>query len=85
MKEGVKLVLEWERRWSEGEARLFRGAVPQVRDQPASRLRVARRYRDAERVVEASRSEGGGRTTVRPKVAEGIEELLVGARKLHPT
>lgn len=86
-KERVKFVLEWERRWNDGEGDLNFAAL--CREFGVSRQQgymwIAR-FRDARndvRVVAEARSRRPHTTPT--KVSDELEELLVATRKAHPT
>jgi transposase len=86
MKERVKFVLEWEKRWSEGEGRLNFAEL--CREFGISRqvgYVWLGRYRDAERSLDALNERGRKPHSSPTKIADEMEELLVSARKLHPT
>src|SRR5262245_18631716 len=86
MKERVKFVLEWERRWSEGEGETNFAEL--CREFGISRqvgYVWVKRYRAAGDDI-AAVSERSRRPLTSPtKVSEELEEFLVAARKLHPT
>jgi transposase InsO family protein len=86
MKERVKFVLEWEKRWNDGEGRLNFAEL--CREFGISRqvgYDWIARYREAKYDVKAitERSRRPHRSPA--KVSEDVEELLVGARKTWPT
>jgi transposase InsO family protein len=86
MKERVKFVLEWEKRWDEGEGRLNFSEL--CREFGISRqigYVWLGRYREANHSVEAVRELARRPHTSPTKVSDDMEECLVAARKLHPT
>jgi putative transposase len=86
MKERVKFVLEWEKRWEEGEGQLNFAALCRA-------FGISRqvgyvwleRYRQAGHAVEAMRERTRRPLTSPMKVSEEMEDFLVAARKMHPT
>jgi putative transposase len=86
MKERVKFVLEWERRWNAGEGRLNFAEL--CREFGVSRqvgYVWLRRYQDGERSLGTLKERSRRPHSSPTKVADEMEELLVGSRKLHPT
>ena len=86
MKERVKFVLEWERRWSEGEGRLNFAEL--CREFGISRqvgYVWVGRYKGAACGIEALSERSKRPHTSPTKVSDELEEYLVAARKLHPT
>ena len=86
MKERVKFVLEWERRWREGEGLLNFAEL--CREFGISRqvgYVWVKRYRSTESRVEALTERSRRPHTSPTKVSEELEAFLVAARKLHPT
>lgn len=85
VKERVKFVLEWEKRWNEGEGRLNFAAL--CREFGISRqvgYVWLTRYREAND-LEALRERARRPHTSPSKVSDEMEDFLVAARKLHPT
>jgi len=85
-KERVKFVLEWEKRWNEGEGRLnFAALCRQFGISRQQGYMWLQRYRDADHkvsaVVERSRRPLASPT----KVPDELEDLLVATRKARPT
>ncbi|MEO8183303.1 MAG: DDE-type integrase/transposase/recombinase [Deltaproteobacteria bacterium] len=86
MKERVKFVLEWEKRWNEGEGRLNFAEL--CREFGISRqvgYVWLRRYRQAKQDLSALKERARRPLTSPTKLAEAMEDLLVAARKRHPT
>jgi len=86
MKERVKFVLEWEKRWDEGEGRLNFAEL--CREFGISRTvgyDWVRRYQDAKRDVKAIHERSRRPHRSPAKVSDEVEELLVAARKARPT
>jgi transposase InsO family protein len=86
MKERVKFVLEWERRWEEGEGRLNFAAL--CREFGISRqvgYECVERYRAANDDLRSLEERSRRPLTSPTKIAEEVEDLIVAARKKHPT
>lgn len=85
MKERVKFVLEWERRWEEGLGRVNVAELCRIFGISRQTGYVwIRRYRDAGHDVKALQ-ERSRRPRGNPRaVSEEIEDLVVAARKAHP-
>jgi len=86
MKERVRFVLEWERRWNEGEGRLNFAEL--CREFGISRqvgYGWVGRYRKANHDVRAVEERSRRPHTTPTKVAEELEDFIVAARKAHPT
>jgi putative transposase len=86
MKERVKFVLEWEKRWNEGEGVLNFAEL--CREFGISRqvgYDWIARYRDAKYDVKAIAERSRRPYSSPTKVPDDVEELLVGARKARPT
>ena len=84
MKERVKFVLEWEKRFNEGEGLLNFAEL--CREFGISRqvgYGWIRRYREGN--LRALEDRSRRPKTTPKKVSDELEELLVAARKLHPT
>jgi transposase-like protein len=84
VKERVKFVLEWEKRWGEGEGRLNFAEL-------CRKFGISRQvgyvwlkcYRDAEHGLDAMAERSRRPLTTPTKVPDELEDVLV-ARKLHP-
>ena len=86
MKERVKFVLEWERRWEEGEGRLnFAELCRELGIRRQVGYVWLRRYRQAENDVRALPERARRPLTSPTKLADAREDVLVAARKQHPT
>jgi len=86
MKERVKFVLEWERRWNEGEGRLNFAAL--CREFGVSRqvgYACIERYRGANHDLRSLEERSRRPLTSPTKVGDELEDFIVAARKLHPT
>jgi putative transposase len=86
VKERVKFLLEWERRWNDGEGRMNFAAL--CREYGVSRqvgYEWLRRFRQAEHDVRAAEERSRRPHTMPTKVAEGLEAYVVALRKAHPT
>jgi hypothetical protein len=86
MKERVKFVLEWERRWHEGEGKLNFAEL--CREFGISRqvgYVWVGRYKGASGGIEALTERSRRPHTSPTRVSEELEAYLVAARKLHPT
>jgi transposase InsO family protein len=86
MKERVKFVLEWERRWKKGEGLLNFAEL--CREFGISRqvgYGWVARYREAQHDVRAVQERSRRPLTSPSKVSEELEDFLVAARKAHPT
>ena len=86
MKERVKFVLEWEKRWDEGEGKLNFAAL--CREFGISRqvgYAWVARYREAAHDVRAVEERSRRPHTSPSKVCDELEDLVVAARKIHPT
>jgi transposase InsO family protein len=86
MKERVKFVLEWEKRWDEGEGRLnFAELCREFGISRAVGYDWVARYRDAKHDVKAIKERSRRPHRSPAKVSDEVEELLVAARKARPT
>lgn len=86
MKERVKFVLEWEKRWDEGEGQLNFAEL--CREFGISRqvgYVWLKRYRDSKHDLEAMAERSRRPLRSPTKVPDELEDLVVAARKLHPT
>jgi transposase InsO family protein len=86
VKERVKFVLEWEKRWDEGEGHLNFAEL--CREFGISRqvgYVWLKRYREAEHSLDAMVERPRRPLTTPTKVPDELEDFLVAARKLHPT
>jgi transposase InsO family protein len=86
MKERVKFVLEWEKRWNDGEGRLNFSEL--CREFGVSRevgYVWVRRFREADRDLRAVEERSRRPHTSPTQVSEEVEDVIVAARKLHPT
>ncbi len=86
MKERVKFVLEWEKRWNEGEGRLNFAQL--CREFGISRqvgYDCVERYRAANSDVRSLQERSRRPLSTPTKVADEVEDFIVAARKLHPT
>jgi len=86
MKERVKFVLEWEKRWNDGEGRLNFSEL--CREFGISRqvgYEWVRRFRDARFDVQAVKERSRRPRSSPTKVSDDVEEWLVAARKARPT
>ena len=86
MKERVKFVLEWEKRWDEGEGRLNFAEL--CREFGISRqvgYDWVARYRDARFDPSALKERSRRPHRTPAKVSDDVEEFLVAARKARPT
>lgn len=86
MKKRVKFVLEWEKRWNVGEGRIHFAEL--CREFGISRqvgYVWVRRYRQAQHDLEALKERTRRPLTSPTKLADEMEDLLVAARKAHPT
>ncbi len=84
MKERVKFVLEWEKRWDKGKGLLNFAEL--CREFGISRqvgYGWIRRYREGD--VHALEDRSRRPKTMPTKVGDELEELIVAARKTHPT
>src|SRR6188472_3421695 len=85
-KERVKFVLEWEERWNAGEGRMnFSELCREFGISRPQGYMWLERYRSAGHSVEAVGSRSSRPHTTPTKVSEGMETLIVAARKLHPS
>lgn len=85
-KERVKFVLEWERRWDEGEGRLNFAEL--CREFGISRQQGyvwRNRYREAEHQIESVAQRSSRPHTTPTKVSEELEDFVAAARKSRPT
>jgi transposase InsO family protein len=86
MKERVKFVLEWEKRFCEGEGRLNFAEL--CREFGVSRqvgYVWVTRFRDAKHDLAAVEERSRRPSTMPTKISEDLEDVIVAARKLHPT
>jgi transposase InsO family protein len=86
MKERVKFVLEWERRWNAGEGRMNFAEL--CREFGISRqvgYGWLGRYRESSHDVQSIAERSRRPLTSPSKVSDELEDFIVAARKLHPT
>jgi transposase InsO family protein len=86
MKERVKFVLEWEKRWNAGEGRMNFAEL--CREFGISRqvgYGWLGRYRESSHDVQSIAERSRRPLTSPSKVSEELEDFIVAARKLHPT
>jgi hypothetical protein len=84
MKERVKFVLEWEKRWSEGKGGSILRSCARARGRPAGGRGVDWTPPDAELNLGELKERGRKPHSSPIKAADAMAELLVSARKLHP-
>jgi putative transposase len=86
MKERVKFLLEWEKRWDAGKG--FVNVSELCREFGVSRdagHRLIARYKAAGHDVDVAKRRSTRPRTMPTKTAQDVEELIVSARKAHPT
>ena len=86
MKERMKFLLEWEARWNAGEGRMNFAEL--CREFGVSRqvgYVWLRRFRESKHDPEVAIARSRRPHTTPTKVQEAVEELVVEARKAHPT
>lgn len=86
MKERVKFVLEWEKRWSAGEGRVnFSELCREFGVSRAVGYVWLGRYRETGGAVTALEERSRRPHTSPTKVSDDVEDFIVADRKLHPT
>ena len=86
MKERVKFVLEWEKRWDEDEGQLnFAELCRELGISRTVGYDWVRRYQDAKHDVKAIQERSRRPHRSPAKVSDEVEEFLVAARKARPT
>src|SRR6185295_14775408 len=86
VKERVKFLLEWERRWDAGEGRMNFAEL--CREYGVSRqvgYDWLNRYREAGNDVRVAEERSRRPHTTPTKVGDELEDYLVKLRKAHPT
>src|SRR5579862_2384901 len=86
MKERVKFVLEWERRWNAGAGKMnFSELCREFGVSRAVGYVWLGRYRGADGDVTSVEERSRRPHTSPTKVSDDVEDFIVAARKLHPT
>ena len=86
MKERVKFVLTWEKRWDAGEGRMnFSELCREFGISREAGYVWLRRYQQAKHDIQAMKERSRRPVTSPTKVSDELEDFLVAARKLHPT
>jgi hypothetical protein len=86
MKERVKFVLEWEKRWDEGEGRFnFAELCREFGISRQVRYDCVGRYRASNNDLKSQQERSRRPLSSPTKVAGELEDFVVAARKAHPT